>query len=384
MKNSFGRVARSLACASLAGMMAFSPACTYIAEAAYVEGVEIAEDAYETLRKGTTKYNGVDYGAQDGYNAVYYYLNYADLREAYGADPEKLIEHWAVFGKKEKRVCNKLVVRNARLGSSSYEYVVPSYQKTSDKKDGMIVIPGEIHSNGGMTRNQEDQARSIARQIAEHVFTQVRSKGKGTQIEMVAYATGIVHAYCELGTFKTEGKIYRTAYGVFIGHEYSSAGATRALGLVLDYLDELCQKYNEELRAEEAKKEAEKAAKEAEKAAKAAASGKSTKSSSSSSSSSKSSTSSKSKEYPPLKWVHVNANQWDDQWCQIVCDNHEAYADAISEQAGYGKHPNQGGKKKDAQSYYKYAGEIDIISPVPQYIDGQERITKDHQFNKVN
>lgn len=383
------RISKSLVLLAMSGVLVLSPVSAVTAQAAYVEGVEIAEDAYETLRKGTKKYNGVDYGAQDGYDPVYYYLNYADLREAFGADPEKLVEHWAVFGKKEKRVCNKLVVRNARLGSSSYEYVVPSNAKTSDKKDGMTIIPGEIHSNGGMTRNQEDQARSIAKQIAQHVFTQVRTKGKGTQIEMVAYATGIVHAYCDLGTYTTEGKIYRTAYGVFIGHEYSCAGSTRALGLVLDYLDQLCEDYNKELRAEAERKAAEEAKKKEEAAKKAASSNSGSSSSSSSSSSASSSSSSsasstKSKEYPPLRWVHVNANKWDDQWCQIVCDNHEAYADPISEQAGYGKHPNHGGKKKDAQSYYKYAGEIDIITTVPQYIDGQDTIYMDHQYNKVN
>ena len=322
------------------------------ASAAYVEGVEIAEDAYETLRKGTTKYNNVDYAVQDGYNPVYYYLNYADLRQAFGADPEKLIEHWVTFGKNEKRVCNKLVVRDARIGSSSYEYVVPTNKKTSDKKDGMIVIPGEIHSNGGMTRDQEDQARSVAKQIAQNVFDQVTASGSGTQIEMVAYATGIVKAYCDLGTYTTDGKIYRTAYGVFIGHEYSCAGSTRALGLVLDYLDQLCQDANAKARAE----------------AEANTKGKKK----------------KVTEYPPLKWVHVNANKWDDQWCQIVCDNHEAYADPIISQAGYGKHPNQGGKKQDIQSYMKNATESDIINTVPQYIDGQDTIYTDHQYNKVN
>ena len=336
----------------VAASMAVTVPAPVRAQAAYVEGVEIAEDAYETLKKGTTKYNNVDYAVQDGYSPVYYYLNYADLRQAFGADPEKLVEHWAIFGKNEKRVCNKLVVRDAGVGSSSYEYVVPTSKKTKDKKDGMIVIPGEIHSNGGMTRDQEDQARSVAKQIAQNVFDQVTASGSGTQLEMVSYATGIVQAYCDLGTYTTEGKIYRTAYGVFIGHEYSCAGSTRALGLVIDYLDQLCQDANAKARAE----------------AEANTKGKKK----------------KTTEYPPLKWVHVNANKWADQWCQVVCDNHEAYADPIIGQAGYGKHPNDGGKKQDVQSYLKNATESDIINTVPQYIDGEDKIYKDHQYNKVN
>ncbi len=381
MRSQLGNTVRLFLGLVLILAIALLPANGFVSRAAYVEGVEIAEDAYETLRKGTTKYNGVDYAVVDGYNPVYYYLNYADLREAFGADPQALIQHWVEHGRtnQERRVANKLVVRNARLGSSSYEYVVPSYQKTSKQKDGMTIIPGEIHSNGGMNRNQEDQARSIAQQIARHVFDQTRSKGKGTQIEMVAYASGIVTAYCTSGrelsydeAAASKSKVYRTAYGVFIAREYTSAGATRALGLVLDYLDQYCQEYN-------ARVQAEAAAKAAEEAAKAAASG-----SSSSSTTSSSSSTTNLNLYGPLKWVHVNANKWEDQWCQIVCDNHEAYADPTQGYVGYGKHPNQGGTKKDMKTYVKYATENDVITVVPQYIDGQGTISMDHQYNKVN
>ena len=68
---------------------------------------------------------------------------------------------------------------------------------------------------------------------------------------------------------------------------------------------------------------------------------------------------------PPLKWVHVNANKWEDQWCQIVCDNHEAYADAINAWAGYGKHPNEGGSEKDAVSYAKVRKLFEVASQRP-------------------
>ncbi len=284
------------------------------------EGVTLSEDTRKTLEKGTTKYNGVDYSkAPYNYNPLYYYLNYADLREAIGPDPAKLVEHYALFGIKEKRVANKETVVGPVPDSGSFQYVVPSSQKTQKKSDGMVVISGNVHSNGGMTRAQEVAARDVAYQIAKHVYEQVKPKHDaykdGDQIKMVAYATGIVNAYCNMGTFTTEGKIYRTAYGVFVGGEYSSAGATRALGLVLDYLDTMMT------------------------------------------------------DDPPLKWVHINANKWDDQWCQVVCDKHEAYADAILPSAGYGKHPNEGGKKKDIKKYYDFAGEGDIYNITPQTVD---------------
>lgn len=262
--------------------------------------VQAADDPYVALSKATTKYNGVDY--KNEYNPLYYYLNYQDLRDAYGTDANKLIEHWVVFGKKEKRVANRLI-------GDSTEYVVP----TGDT--GVVIIPKAKHGNGGMTYDQEVIARSYAKQIAEGINKAIEdvnasksssksssssSKNTVKDVEKVAYAAGVINAYCAQGTYTTEGKIYRTAYGVFVGGEYSCAGATRALGLVLDYLG--------------------------------------------------------------ITWVHKNANTWNDQWCQVIVDGKEGYADAISASAGYGKHPNEGGSEKDAVTYAKIRSKFDMAS----------------------
>ncbi len=325
----------------------------------YTDDVYIPEDTARTLWNGTVgngtsiptvsgTVNGVTYTAGKSvipnsvFNPLYYYLNYKDVRDALGANPQALVDNWVAFGKvtKPARVVNKLIVRDGsqsstnltEYGSSSYEYVVPSYQKTKTQKDGMVVIPGEVHSNGGMNRKQEIQARSVAKQLADHIFDHVRSFGDGSQIQMLAYATGIVRAYCDRGTFTTTGTYYRTAYGVFIEGEYSSAGSTRALGLIIDYLDVLCQDWN-------------KANPDAK------------------------------NNYGPFKWVHVNANKWDDQWCQVVCDYHEAYGDPIGAWAGYGKHPNEGGKKQDFQTYVKFAFESDIINTRPPLVDGESPVS---------
>ena len=264
------------------------------------------DDPYTALAKATTVYNGVDYRYE--YNPLFYYLNYEDLRLAYGTDANKLIEHWVIFGKKEGRVANRLIGDNT-------EYVVP----TGDT--GMVVIPKTKHDNGGMTYGEEVQARSIAKQIADAIIAATtpqedtssssKKSSKSSKsssikdVEKVAYAAGIVRAYCDQGTFTTEGHNYRTAYGVFIAGEYSSAGATRALGLILDYLG--------------------------------------------------------------ITWVHKNINTWADQYCQVIVDGKEGYGDAITATAGYGKHPLEGGKEKDAVSYAKVRSKFDVATQRKKY-----------------
>lgn len=275
--------------------------CISFSEVATLK-IHAGDDPYTAFSKATTVYNGVDYKAE--YNPLYYYLNYGDLRAAYGANSDKLIEHWVTFGKKEGRVANRLI-------GDSTEFVVP----TGDKD--VIVIPKTKHDNGGMTYDQEIQARNIAKQIAEAIEKAAdggdssgSSKSKSSKkknikdVEKVAYAAGIVKAYCDLGTYTTKGKMYRTAYGVFIGGEYSCAGATRALGLILDYLG--------------------------------------------------------------ISWVHKNINTWEDQWCQVIVDGKEGYGDGISATAGYGKHPNEGGDVKDVVSYSKIRYKFDVATEKPK------------------
>ena len=41
------------------------------------------------------------------FNAYYYYTNYKDLQDAFGADPDKLFDHYNRLGKSESRVANR-------------------------------------------------------------------------------------------------------------------------------------------------------------------------------------------------------------------------------------------------------------------------------------
>lgn len=46
-------------------------------------------------------------GNTNEFNAYYYYVNYADLQNAFGPDGDKLLEHYNVFGKNEKRIATR-------------------------------------------------------------------------------------------------------------------------------------------------------------------------------------------------------------------------------------------------------------------------------------
>ena len=124
------------------------------------------------------------------------------------------------------------------------------------------------------TGNKDADARRVAKRIAQ------LCPKTSTDLERVKRAAVYVSTFCRQARYTQSGPIYYTAYGVFIGKEYSCAGSTRALGLVLDYLG-----------------------------------------------------------YP---WSHANENQWSHQWNKLTLDGKVAYADGQAGLAGYGRHP-QGG-----------------------------------------
>lgn len=130
---------------------------------------------------------------------------------------------------------------------------------------------GQSSNTGLSSAQKQAQARAVAQQIAAGIGTQ------GTDLERVAKAAQAVSAYCNKAPYTTEGSDYSQAYGVFIKGEYSCAGATRALGMVLE-----CMGY---------------------------------------------------------KWEHVNPNQWTHQWCKVTMDGQAGWADGQIGMAGYGEHP---------------------------------------------
>lgn len=103
---------------------------------------------------------------------------------------------------------------------------------------------------------------------AREVAQQIADSITGnSDLEKVRQAAQIVAEYSWNAVYTTEDPDYQTAYGVLCKGVYTCAGSTRALGLVLE-----CMGYS---------------------------------------------------------WSHVNENQWSHQWCSVVMDGQQGWADGM-------------------------------------------------------
>lgn len=68
----------------------------------YVQGIQtpVYDPVAESLKSYTNN--------NAAFNAYYYYMNYADLRLAFGANPDALLQHYLTYGVKEGRIANKI------------------------------------------------------------------------------------------------------------------------------------------------------------------------------------------------------------------------------------------------------------------------------------
>ncbi len=71
----------------------------------YVQGIGQAAAPVATDPVATALLNYPNNNA--AFNAYYYYMNYADLRTAFGANADALLQHYTTYGVKEGRVANK-------------------------------------------------------------------------------------------------------------------------------------------------------------------------------------------------------------------------------------------------------------------------------------
>ena len=124
----------------------------------------------------------------------------------------------------------------------------------------------------GISSDKAAQADMIAQNIAASILA---NPAYTTDLQKVNAAAQVVASYCTQAVYGTDAnRYYRSPYGVFISHNYTCAGSTRALGRVLDYMG--------------------------------------------------------------YTWVHSNENQNSHQWCILIMDGQQGFADGMGGFAGYG------------------------------------------------
>ena len=135
-----------------------------------------------------------------------------------------------------------------------------------------------LKAGNGQTAGQlsTNELRSAAQSIAKDIASDAK-KYSSDKWDQAAYAASAVYSYCCNSRYTTEGSNYSQPWGPFVIGEYSCAGSTRALGLVLDYLG--------------------------------------------------------------ISWSHTNPNQWTHQWCTIRINGEKGWADGMIGLAGTGEYP---------------------------------------------
>lgn len=138
---------------------------------------------------------------------------------------------------------------------------------SGERLTGMLIPNTKIDFS---TYSQKEKDAS-ALAVAQHIASVIPSDRDDA--ERIAMAAHIVSHYSKFCGYTMSGKDYRTPYGVFIKGEYSCAGSTRALGLVLT-----CMGY---------------------------------------------------------EWTHVNENQYSHQWCELTVNGRTLIADGQTGEVRY-------------------------------------------------
>ncbi len=159
----------------------------------------------------------------------------------------------------------------------------PSLQPDPEHEPFSTVILGERQktcSRCGLSQTEsldftKEEKLELARVVAQEIVDSVTVWE--SDLDRVSQVAAIVAGYSQSCYYTNEDKDYSTAFGVFVKGVYTCAGSTRALGLCLELMG--------------------------------------------------------------FDWVHANENLNDHQWCKLIMDGKEGFADGQVGMVGYGKHP---------------------------------------------
>lgn len=249
-----------------------------ITKGSSVTGVTVKASGTDSLIVTWDKYENVPKDSDGNLGAVTYSIYGCDTKDGeYKLLAENISENSFKESKlSEGKTRYYYVISNISLASDKYESVRSDivFGTTDKSVYSSNTISGNNASSSTSSSNSDNSKYNQAKAVAQKIANSITGSN---DLEKITKAARIVSEYCSKGKYTQTGSDYYTAYGVFIKGEYSCAGATRALGMVLE-----CMGYS---------------------------------------------------------WQHMNENQWTHQWVVVTMDGQVGYADGQVGIAGYGKHP---------------------------------------------
>ncbi len=203
---------------------------------AEVKALDFAEESYELLSKelggfGTYKLESIS-GLSTVYGTVIFNTHYVNEKGTTYTDSSRYDP--------EEAVMSLSTMFEGETSSSFTEYDAENpHMLTFDEGESSSMLLGVAASEGhnyysGLTYDQAEQADKVALEIAEEILS---DSSYTTRIEMVEAAAKAVAKYCGKAEYEAdEAGTFTTPYGVFVSKKWSSAGAAKALGKVLDYM----------------------------------------------------------------------------------------------------------------------------------------------------
>ena len=112
-------------------------------------------------------------------------------------------------------------------------YIDNHYVDENGKWVSSVSVNRDPQHYKNLTADQAAAADAIAKAIADEAM----ANGGDTDGQKIYYAAQLVDQYVKQCTYSNdEDKFYRSPYGVFVANVYTCAGATRAMGRVLEFM----------------------------------------------------------------------------------------------------------------------------------------------------
>jgi hypothetical protein len=218
------------------------------------------------------------------FDAEYYAQANPDVVAALGTDENVLYQHYVTYGQYEGRLPYDSTSTETTTTISATTSAKPVTQETLDAANKKHNYYKKLSSDYVIASEQN------AQWLAEMIMSNPELT---TDYDKVAYATYIIAGVAaQLPYGRDSAGIYRSPASIFCTENYTCAGATRALGRVLDYMG--------------------------------------------------------------YEWEHTYENQNHHQWCVLTMDGQVGYADGMAGLVGYGTHMAESMTQGSSYSYFVY------------------------------